>query len=64
MTELMNDLVQRVAIAWHCRRTEDGGLTDDVALMAMLVAVAGLAVAIIWGLMEGALSGLDFSFDG
>jgi hypothetical protein len=64
MTDLTTTWIQRAAIAWQTRRTEEGGLTDDVALMAMLVAVGVVVAAALLAVLTGAVEDLDFSVPG
>jgi hypothetical protein len=64
MSDLTITWIQRVAVAWQTRRTEEGGLTDDVALMAMLVAVGVVVAAALLAVLTGAVEDLDFSVPG
>lgn len=64
MTEMMKVWAALATAAWHERRNEDGGLTDDVALMAMLVAIAGVIAVALLGLLTGAVDNLDFTVPG
>jgi hypothetical protein len=50
--------------AWRHRRTEAGGLTDDVAMMAILVAVAVAVGGALLAILLGAVESLDFSVPG
>lgn len=64
MIEMIRGWATRAATSWRDRRTEDGGLTDDVAMMAILVAVAVVVGVALLGVLTGAVEGLDFSVPG
>jgi hypothetical protein len=46
--------------AWRERRTEDGGLSDEVAMIAVLFVVASAVGFALLGVLTGAVSDLDF----
>ena len=60
----MNDMFRMWAVAmatsWRDRRTEDGGLTDEVAMIAILVVIAVAVGGILLALLTGAANDLDF----
>jgi hypothetical protein len=60
MTEMMRSWVTVAVMSWRDRRTEDGGLTDDVAMMAILVVIAVAVGGILLGVLTGAVSNLNF----
>jgi hypothetical protein len=60
MTEMMRSWVTVAVTSWRDRRTEDGGLTDDVAMMAILVVIAVAVGGILLGVLTGAVSNLNF----
>lgn len=64
MTETIRLWAILAATAWRQRRTEDGGLTDDVAMMAILVAVAVTVGIALLAVLTGAVEDLDFSVPG
>lgn len=64
MTEMIRLWATLATTAWRQRRTEDGGLTDDVAMMAILVAVAVTVGVALLAVLTGAVEGLDFSVPG
>ena len=64
MTETIRLWAILAATAWRQRRTEDGGLTDDVAMMAILVAVAVTVGIALLAVLSGAVEDLDFSVPG
>jgi hypothetical protein len=64
MTEMIRLWAILAATAWRQRRTEDGGLTDDVAMMAILVAVAVTVGIALLAVLSGAVEDLDFSVPG
>ena len=64
MTETIKLWAILAATAWRRRRTEDGGLTDDVAMMAILVAVAVTVGIALLAVLTGAVEDLDFSVPG
>jgi hypothetical protein len=64
MTEMIRLWAILAATAWRQRRTEDGGLTDDVAMMAILVAVAVTVGIALLAVLTGAVEDLDFSVPG
>ena len=64
MTEMIKLWTALIATAWRDRRTEDGGLTDDVAMMAMLVAIAALIVGALFVVLGDAIAGINFDVPG
>lgn len=64
MTDMIRQWATLATTAWRQRRTEDGGLTDDVAMMAILVAVAVTVGVALLAVLTGAVEGLDFSVPG
>ena len=64
MTEMIRLWATLAATAWRQRRTEDGGLTDDVAMMAILVAVSVTVGIALLAVLTGAVEDLDFSVPG
>jgi hypothetical protein len=64
MSEMIRLWAILAATAWRQRRTEDGGLTDDVAMMAILVAVAVTVGIALLAVLSGAVEDLDFSVPG
>ena len=64
MTETIRQWCTLAATAWRHRRGEEGGLTDDVAMMAILVAVAVTVGIALLAVLTGAVEGLDFGVPG
>jgi hypothetical protein len=64
MTEMIRLWAEVAARSWRLRRTDDGGLTDDVAMMAILVAVAVVVGGALLGLLTGAIEGISFDVPG
>jgi hypothetical protein len=64
MTDTMRFWASCAATAWRQRRTEDGGLTDDVAMMAILVAVAVMVGVALLAVLTGAVDNLNFDVPG
>jgi|GEM_PF-5537252 hypothetical protein len=60
MTETIRRLSAAVVTAWQERRTDDGGLTDEVAMIAILVGIAVAVGGILLALLTGAASSLSF----
>lgn len=60
MTETIRRLSTAAATAWQERRTDDGGLTDEVAMVAILVGIAVAVGGILLALLTGAASSLSF----
>jgi hypothetical protein len=60
MNETIRRLSAAVATAWQERRTDDGGLTDEVAMIAVLVFIATTVGGILLALLTGAASNLSF----
>ena len=60
----MNEIIQRLALgaatSWRERRTDDGGLTDEVAMIAILVVIAVAVGGILILLLTGAAESLTF----
>ena len=48
--------------AWRTRRTDDGGVSDEVAMIGLMLVAAVAVGGIIWGLVTGAAGRLDFGF--
>jgi hypothetical protein len=55
MIELLRD-------AWRERRDEEGGVSDEVAMIGLMLVAAVAVGGIIFGLVTGAASNLDFGF--
>ena len=64
MTETIRLWCTLAAIAWRHRRGEEGGLTDDVAMMAILVAVAVMVGIALLAVLTDAVEGLNFDVPG
>ena len=52
--------IEFVVAAWRSRRSETGGVSDDVAMIAMMLGVAVVAGGIIVGLVRGAANEISF----
>jgi hypothetical protein len=48
--------------AWRTRRTDEGGVSDEVAMIGLMLVAAVAVGGIIWGLVTGAAGRLDFGF--
>jgi hypothetical protein len=57
---LAGTVAATLAGAWRERRTEDGGLSDEVAMIAVLFVVASAVGFALLGVLTGAVSDLDF----
>ena len=64
MTEMIRSWAAVAASSWRLRRTVDGGLTDDVAMMAIRVAVGGVVGGALLALLTGAIEGITFDVPG
>ena len=64
MTETIRLWSTLAATAWRHRRGEEGGLTDDVAMMAILVAVAVMVGIALLAVLTGAVEDLNFTVPG
>lgn len=64
MTQMIRLWCAQFATAWNERRGEEGGLTDDVAMMAILVAVAVMVGIALLAALTGAVGNLDFCVPG
>jgi len=60
MSETMWTWVCAAVTSWRTRRTEDGGLTDEVAMIAILVGIAVLVGGALLTLLTGAADSLSF----
>jgi hypothetical protein len=49
----------RWATAWRDRRGEEGGVTDETAMIAVLLVVAVAVGGIVYGLVTGAANSLS-----
>jgi hypothetical protein len=61
-TEMIRTWCRVLTDAWRHRRGEEGGVTDDTAMMG-LMAVAAVAVGgLIYALVTGAVGRIDLGF--
>lgn len=60
MTDMIRMWAATAATSWRDRRSEDGGLTDEVAMIAILVVIAVTVGGILLALLTGAASNLSF----
>lgn len=61
-TEMIRTWCRVLADAWRQRRGDEGGVTDDTAMMG-LMAVAAVAVGgLIYALVTGAVGRIDLGF--
>jgi hypothetical protein len=60
MNETARLWASALAAAWRDRRTEDGGLSDEVAMIAVLFIVAAGVGAALLAVLTGAVNSLDF----
>ena len=47
---------------WRARRTDEGGVSDEVAMIGLMLVAAVAVGGIIYGLITAAASNLDFGF--
>jgi hypothetical protein len=59
-TAAATSVLVALAAAWHDRRTEDGGLSDEVAMIAVLLIVASGIGAALLVVLTGAVESLEF----
>jgi hypothetical protein len=52
------------ATAWHERRDERGGVTDETAMMGVLLVVAVTVGGIVYGIITGWASDLNLELPG
>ena len=64
MTDTIRLWCALATTAWHDRRGDEGGLTDDVAMMAILVAVAVMVGIALLAVLTGAVEDLNFTVPG
>ena len=48
--------------AWRDRRTDEGGVSDEVAMIGLMLVAAVAVGGIIYGLITTAADNLDFGF--
>ena len=48
--------------AWRVRRTDEGGVSDEVAMIGLMLVAAVAVGGIIYGLITAAANNLDFGF--
>jgi hypothetical protein len=48
--------------AWRMRRTDEGGVSDEVAMIGLMLVAAVAVGGIIYGLITTAAHNLDFGF--
>ena len=48
--------------AWRDRRTDEGGVSDEVAMIGLMLVAAVAVGGIIYGLITAAAGNLDFGF--
>jgi hypothetical protein len=58
----MGLLINLLWDAWRERRDEEGGVSDEVAMIGLMLVAAVTVGAIILGLITGAAGRLDFGF--
>jgi hypothetical protein len=54
--------LELLAAAWRTRRTDEGGVSDEVAMIGLMLVAAVAVGGIIYGLITAAAGNLDFGF--
>jgi hypothetical protein len=57
---MMKTWLWAFTMSWRTRRTDDGGLTDEVAMIAIMVGIAVLVGGALLALLTGAVDSLSF----
>jgi hypothetical protein len=52
----------RLVVSWRCRRGDEGGVTDETAMIAVLLVVAVAVGGIVYGVVTGAANDLGSNF--
>ncbi|MFP3901541.1 MAG: hypothetical protein ACLFXM_11855 [Acidimicrobiia bacterium] len=62
MHGILAGLGRHLALSWRRRRTEEGGLSDEVAMIGLMLAAAVIVGGLVLAALTGAVSRLDFGF--
>ena len=54
--------LELVMATWRARRTDEGGVSDEVAMIGLMLVAAVAVGGIIYGLITAAAGNLDFGF--
>jgi hypothetical protein len=61
MHEILSACAQALSRAWR-ERSDDGGLSDEVAMIGLMLVAAVIVGGLILAALTGAVSRLDFGF--
>lgn len=62
MVETAKTWLTVLADAWRTRRTDDGGVTDETAMMGLMALAAVGVGGLIYALVTGAVGRIDLGF--
>lgn len=54
--------LELVMTTWRTRRSDEGGVSDEVAMIGLMLVAAVAVGGIIYGLITAAAGNLDFGF--
>jgi|RhiMethySRZTD1v2_1073278.scaffolds.fasta_scaffold1057135_2 hypothetical protein len=58
----LQDWIDLLVITWRTRRTDEGGVSDEVAMIGLMLVAAVAVGGIIYGLVTAAAGRLNFGF--